>query len=164
MKRELFARNCGPMKIRAATVSDAEVIARFNALLARETEAKELSLDRVRPGVEAILRDATKGLYFVAENEGTVIGQVMITYEWSDWRNGTFWWLQSVFVDENFRGKGIFKKLFAHVHSLAKQRTDVCGIRLYVERENHRAQSAYSKLGMITAPYHLFEIDFTSDQ
>jgi GNAT superfamily N-acetyltransferase len=84
----------------------------------------------------------------------------MITYEWSDWRNGDFWWIQSVYVEEKYRGQGVFRTLFKHVLGLARTRTDVCGIRLYVERTNQRAQNVYEQLGMQRSHYEMFEMEF----
>ena len=148
------------MTIRPASESDAAVIAEFNSLMAKETEGKSLPTERIAKGVEAILNDSSKGLYFVAEEDAQVVGQLMITYEWSDWRNGNFWWIQSVYVMENCRGKGVFKSLYNHVMKLAKGRKDVCGIRLYVEKHNEPAQKTYEKLGMKKTDYELYEIEF----
>jgi GNAT superfamily N-acetyltransferase len=89
-----------------------------------------------------------------------IVGQVLITYEWSDWRNGNFWWIQSVYVAEKFRGQGIFRALFNHVDALAKARTDVCGLRLYVDAHNASARKTYERLGMKRTNYELFETDF----
>jgi GNAT superfamily N-acetyltransferase len=112
--------------------------------------------------VRALLEDPAKGLYFVAEEAGQVVGQVMITFEWSDWRNGMFWWLQSVYVREEFRGQGVFRALFEHVRQLAGQQAGVCGLRLYVERENERAKAAYERQGMTNAGYEVFEVVFAA--
>jgi len=84
----------------------------------------------------------------------------LITYEWSDWRNGNFWWIQSVYVAEDFRSGGVFKALFDHVHTLAKARADVCGLRLYVDAHNAKARQAYERLGLKKTDYELFEMDF----
>lgn len=148
------------MKIRKAQISDTEIIANFNSRLAWETEHRRLNLPRVRKGVAALLTDATKGVYFVAEEKGRVIGQILITPEWSDWRNGNFWWIQSVYVEEEFRQRGVFRNLYAHVYQLARTQPDVCGLRLYVEEENSLAQKAYERLGMKESSYKFFEIDF----
>ncbi|MBF8248314.1 MAG: N-acetyltransferase [Bacteroidetes bacterium] len=149
-----------PITIRPASESDAAVIAEFNSLIAKETEDKSLPPERVTKGVEAILDDPSKGLYFVAEEDAQVVGQLMITYEWSDWRNGNFWWIQSVYVMKDYRGKGVFKSLYNHVMNLAKGRKDVCGIRLYVDKHNERARKTYEKLDMKKTDYELYEIDF----
>ncbi len=149
-----------PITIRPASESDAAVIAEFNTLIAKETEGKSLPAERITKGVEAILDDPSKGVYFVAEEDAQVVGQLMITYEWSDWRNGNFWWIQSVYVMEEYRGKGVFKSLYNHVMKLAKGRKDVCGIRLYMEKHNERARKTYEKMGMKKTDYELYEIDF----
>lgn len=146
--------------IRTATIADAPRITEFNALMARETENLELDLNRLRAGVEEVLRDASKGVYYVAETNGVVVGQTLITYEWSDWRNGMFWWIQSVYVQKEFRGRGVFKLLFEHVRTLAEQDGRVCGLRLYVEKHNSRAQQTYERLGMKKTHYEMYEVDF----
>ena len=131
-----------------------------NLRLAQETEARRLDPKRVADGVNALLDDAAKGNYFVAEADGERAGQLLITFEWSDWRNGSFWWIQSVFVLERFRGAGVFRALFGHVQSLARTRKDVCGLRLYVEGGNAKAQRAYASLGMKPTRYKFYETDF----
>ena len=148
------------MKIRKARVSDAAVIADFNLRLAQESENRRLELPRVRRGVTALLKDSAKGIYFLAEEKGVVAGQLSITTEWSDWRNGNFWWIQSVYVAPEFRRRGVFRALYGHVHRLAKSRRDVCGLRLYVDDDNARAQRTYAQLGMKVSHYKFFEIDF----
>lgn len=147
------------MEIRHATLSDLETVVEFNARLARETEGVELDKDRLRAGVAAVLRDQALGLYFIAESGSGPAGQLALTYEWSDWRNGMFWWLQSVYVRPEFRRKGVLRALYGHVLELAKGR-GVCGIRLYVEKENRTAQEAYRQLGMARAVFHMYEVDF----
>ena len=124
------------LTIRQADLSDATVIAEFNLRLAEETEDLHLDPGCVAKGVAAILADPSKGLYFVAQVEREVVGQVMITYEWSDWRNGNLWWLQSVYVRKDFRRKGVFRALFKYLRELATKHGDVCGIRLYMHSEN----------------------------
>ncbi|MBM3794810.1 MAG: GNAT family N-acetyltransferase [Acidobacteria bacterium] len=150
------------LSIRRATPADAEVIVRFNQAMARETEHLELDSARVEPGVAAVLEDASKGLYWLAIDEasGAVVGQLMITYEWSDWRNGVFWWIQSVYVDPAARGQGVYRALYDHVKAEAASSGGVCGIRLYVERENRRAQAVYEKQGMRATDYLMYEVDF----
>jgi ribosomal protein S18 acetylase RimI-like enzyme len=148
------------MKIRPARRTDTTVIADFNARIAWETERRRLDPARVRRGVAALLRDRAKGFYFVAEEKRAVVGQLLITSEWSDWRNGNFWWIQSVYVAPEFRQAGVFRALFAHVHQLAKSRREVCGLRLYVDADNTRAQNAYERLGMKRSHYQIFEEDF----
>src|SRR5580658_1321278 len=109
------------MEIRRATMADAAVIAEYNLALAKESEGLTLDPAVVRPGVEAVLRDSTKGIYFAACEDGRLVGQLMVTYEWSDWRNGNFWWLQSVYVHPEFRSRGVFKSLFAHALEQAQK-------------------------------------------
>jgi ribosomal protein S18 acetylase RimI-like enzyme len=143
--------------IRKAAIHDIETIVSFNANLAKETEGLELNKERLRTGVEAIVLDSSKGNYFVYEHNGEVIGQMMITLEWSDWRNGHFWWIQSVYVHQAFRRKGIFQALYNHVKDLVSNDPSVCGLRLYVEKENTTAQATYQKLGMEETYYLLYE-------
>lgn len=149
-----------PVTIRQAKPGDRPLIAQFNALLALETENRTLDHLVVLKGVETVLSDSSKGAYYVADLDGAIVGQLMITYEWSDWRNGTFWWIQSVYVREEFRGRGIFKALYRHVEALARQNKGVCGLRLYVEHNNRDAVKTYRKLGMHKTEYDLYEIDF----
>lgn len=149
-----------PLRIRQAKTDDGPLVAQFNALLALETENRSLDQVILRRGVESVLSDPSKGTYFVADLDGTVVGQLMITYEWSDWRNGTFWWIQSVYVRNEFRGTGVFKALYRHVESLARTTKQVCGLRLYVERDNRKAIKTYEKLGMQKTAYDLYEVDF----
>ncbi len=148
------------MKIRSARLTDAWVIAEFNARLAHETEGRRLDARRLRLGVRRLLCDANKGIYFLAEQNGTVVGQLLITFEWSDWRNGHFWWIQSVYVLPEFRGQGVFRALHAQVAKRARARRDVCGLRLYVDQENRRAQRVYRQLGLQSSRYKLLELDF----
>ncbi|MBI2620163.1 MAG: GNAT family N-acetyltransferase [Ignavibacteriales bacterium] len=150
--------------IRQATRQDGPVIAQFNALMAQETEHRSLDHRALRHGVEAVLADSSKGIYYVAEVEGHVVGQLLLTYEWSDWRSGVFWWIQSVFVREEYRGKGIFKAMYRHVQSLARKDPEVCGLRLYVDGGNERARKTYERLGMNKTSYELYEVDFVLDE
>ena len=152
------------MNIRTATPGDAEVIAGFNRIMAQETERLALDPERLAAGVRAVLADPTKGIYYVAESGGFVVGQVMITYEWSDWRNGNIWWLQSVYVRPEFRGQGIFRALFKHVVVLAKQDRGVPALRLYMHSENGRARQCYENLGMSQTHYQVFEMDLLQAQ
>lgn len=149
----------GAMQIRKARLADCTIIAEFNNRLAWETEKLKLDAQTIRRGVRAVLKDSTKGTYFVAEHEGTVVGQLLITHEWSDWRNGNFWWIQSVYVAAAQRQNGVFRALFAHVQKLAQTRRNVCGLRLYVEKNNARAQRTYTRLGMTKTHYEVFETD-----
>ena len=146
--------------IRLARKDDAPIIAEFNGSMAAETEGIRLERTRLVKGVEALLADTNKGVYYVAEVDGRVVGQLMITYEWSDWRNAIFWWIQSVYVHPEFRGKGVFRKIYRHVESRAKTVGDVCGMRLYVEKGNERAHKTYESLGMKKSHYDMMDIDF----
>lgn len=145
------------MKIRKGVLKDAEVIAGFNVKLAKESEHLLLDLKTVTAGVTALLSDPAKGVYFVAEDGAELLGQLLITYEWSDWRNGSFWWIQSVYVKEECRGRGIFTLMLEHVLRLAREQGDVCGLRLYVEQENEPARRTYLKLGFEQKYYQIFE-------
>lgn len=147
-------------EIRPARAEDASVLAEFNAGIAWETEHKRLDPKVVGEGVRAVLRRPELGRYFVAESGGEVVGQLMITYEWSDWRNGTFWWIQSVYVRQDHRRGGVFRALYHHVEQLARSTAGVCGIRLYVERENKRAIETYRNLGMQSSGHLVFETDW----
>jgi ribosomal protein S18 acetylase RimI-like enzyme len=145
------------MQVRLATPQDAPVLVEFNAAMALETEQKELLLEVVGAGVHSLLGNPAAGFYVVAEKDGHVTGALMITKEWSDWRNGTFWWIQSVYVRPEMRRQGVYKRLYRHVQELAANDPAVCGFRLYVERENARAQATYNALGMKKTGYLLFE-------
>jgi GNAT superfamily N-acetyltransferase len=151
------------MKIRTreATETDAAIIADFNAAMAKETENIELDRERLRKGTEALFTDSTKGVYFLAEADCKVVGQLMITYEWSDWRNATFWWIQSVYVHPEYRHQGIFRSLYRAVETIARERGDICGLRLYVDKTNKHAQQTYEALGMKHSHYQMMDVDFT---
>ena len=142
--------------IRKGILADAMVIARFNQLMALETENKTLADELIVPGVNAVLKDPAKGHYYVTEHNGEVVGQLMITFEWSDWRNSNIWWIQSVYVKEEYRNKGIYKALYQKVLEDAKLQ-EVKTIRLYVEKENLTARSVYQKLGMEKSNYLMYE-------
>jgi len=152
------------IKIREAGLSDTGIIAEFSLRLAWETEQRRLDPDLLQAGVAALLHDDAKGKYFLAESgvggQLAIAGQLSITYEWSDWRNGNFWWIQSVYVDKAFRGQGVFSSLFRHVQSLAKVTKEVCGLRLYMEANNETARRAYHRLGFQQTHYQMFEIEF----
>ncbi len=145
--------------VRIAAIEDAEFLVRGNAQLALETENLSLDIDRLRSGVHAIFDDPGRGFYLIAEANGTRIGQMMITYEWSDWRNGVFWWIQSVYTVPEFRRRGVFRALYAQAEVLARQEGLVCGLRLYVEENNGRAQATYRRCGMRETAYRMFEVD-----
>jgi len=146
--------------IRPAIVKDAETLERFNVSMAWETEAKTLEADRIKSGIEKIFADPDSGFYSVVEVDERVVAALMITTEWSDWRNGYFWWIQSVYVEPDYRGKGIFTSLYAYIKNMASSNDDVCGLRLYVEKENDRAQRTYLKAGMHETVYRLYEEEF----
>jgi GNAT superfamily N-acetyltransferase len=145
------------MNIRAANFEDADSLVEFNQAMALETEAKQLDTKILQSGVEAVLRDQSKGFYAVAENDGKIVGGLMVTFEWSDWRNGWFWWIQSVYILPEFREKRIYRRLYDFVKQNAEQKKDVCGFRLYVERENINAQKVYEKCGMEASHYLMYE-------
>lgn len=146
-----------PLSIRRAGPADAAVVAEFNQLLALESEAKTLDAAVLSAGVAAGLDDSSKSIYFLAEEDGEAVGQMMYTTEWSDWRNGWFWWIQSVYVRPQARRRGVFRALFEHVHLAARDDGQVIGLRLYVERENRVAQKTYQSMGMEPAGYLVFE-------
>jgi ribosomal protein S18 acetylase RimI-like enzyme len=140
--------------VRSATPADAAVIAEFNRRLALETENKVLDPAVLAAGVAAVLADPGRGLYFVAEADGNVVGQLMITFEWSDWRNGWVWWLQSVYVRAEARSRGVFRALFEHALAAARNQ-NVVSVRLYVEKDNHPAVATYLRLGFEEMHFHL---------
>lgn len=131
----------------------------FNRALAFETERRDLPLATVQRGVRAVLRSRQHGFYLVATLGREVVGQLMVTFEWSDWRNGCFWWLQSVYVAPAHRRCGVFRALFAELQRRARKRPDVCGLRLYVEHRNRRAAATYRQLGLKKTGYEVMEID-----
>jgi GNAT superfamily N-acetyltransferase len=146
--------------IRPATREDAEFLVRGNASMALETEGMSLDLDRLRDGVHGVFDEPARGRYFIAEVDGIRAGQLMITYEWSDWRNGVFWWVQSVFVVPEYRRAGVFASMYRRVQDEARAAGSVCGIRLYVENHNERAMASYERAGMKRTIYQMFEEDF----
>lgn len=145
------------MNIRKANLNDLDFIVKFNMNLAEETESKTLDINIVKQGVLKVLKEEVQGKYFVCEIDGTIVGQMMILYEWSDWRNGEFIWIQSVYVDKNYRNLGVFKKLFNHVKEYCDNGENFVGLRLYVEKNNNRAKSVYSSLGMYENYYDMYE-------
>ncbi len=143
--------------LRRAKAADLETIVQFNLSMARETEDIILDAQTVRRGATAVMNDPRRGFYLLAEIGGRVAGQLMVTPEWSDWRNQWFWWIQSVYVAPEFRRRGLFATLFGEVHKLAAGRGDVAGIRLYVDKENTAAQKTYISLGMQESNYRMYE-------
>lgn len=148
------------IKIRLAQARDIETLAANHRAMAQETENKSLDVMTTLQGTRAVIEDKAKGFYLIAEISGKPAGQLLITYEWSDWRNGTFWWIQSVYVAPHARRKGVYKALHDYVLSAAKSAGDVCGVRLYVDKTNHHAQATYQAMHMQLAHYDLYEIDF----
>ena len=154
--------NHSDFHIRLAEPRDLETLVTFNLALARETENRQLDRTLLQAGVESLLADSSKGFYVVMEHlpTGRTIGQLLITFEWSDWRNAVFWWLQSVYVHKDWRRRGVFKQLYDYVLRKGKRQGNVAGIRLYVEQDNAVAQEVYTQAGLSAAPYKVFETDF----
>jgi GNAT superfamily N-acetyltransferase len=125
-----------------------------------ETEGIRLDKKRLHAGVRSILRDPKKGFYLLGEIEGRIAGQMMITREWSDWRNGHFWWIQSVYVLPSYRRRGVYRALHGYIRDLGRRRQDICGLRLYVHERNRRGKKVYRKLGMKKLDYEVFEESF----
>ena len=145
------------MNIRIAEKSDASALVEFNQAMALETEGKNLDAQILQSGVESVFHDEKKGFYAVAEAGGQIVGGLMITFEWSDWRDSWFWWIQSVYILPEYRGRGIYRLLYEFVKERAESQKDVCGFRLYVEKDNERAQKVYEKLGMQSSHYLMYE-------
>ena len=143
--------------IREATKDDRGALVHFNEAMARETEAKRLPRDRLSAGVDGVLRDRNKGFYLVATIEDLAVGGLLVTAEWSDWRNASFWWIQSVYVEPRYRKTGVYTELHRRVEEMARSRGDVCGIRLYVDHNNTRAKATYERLGMKRGRYDFYE-------
>ena len=146
-----------PVTIRRATPADLPTLVEFNCRLAEESEGKTLDRDVLSAGIRAAFADPAKGPYFVAEDGGEIVGEMQVTTEWSDWRNGWFWWIQGVYVRADARRRGVFRALYQHVHEVAKNDPTVIGLRLYVERDNARAQQTYLSLGMEWTTYGVME-------
>jgi GNAT superfamily N-acetyltransferase len=145
------------MNIRIARPEEADSLVEFNQAMALETEGKRLDPDVLRNGVEGVFQDEKKGFYVVAEEGGRIIGGLMVTYEWSDWRSAWFWWIQSVYILPEARGKRIYSMLYDFVKSEAAASGDVCGFRLYVETANAHAQKVYDSVGMEASHYLMYE-------
>lgn len=149
-------------RLRLATPADAAIIADFNQAMALETEQRQLDPARLRAGVEAVFADPARGHYRVAEVDGEVVACLLVTREWSDWRNGNWWWLQSVYVHPVQRGRGLFAALYRQLRADAQATSGVCGLRLYVEEDNSRAQRVYAALDMRPEPYRMLHDEFVS--
>jgi len=155
-----------PITVRRARPADGQTIADFNARMAQETEGRELDAQRLAAGTLAVFEDERRGFYVVAERAGAVVACLLVTREWSDWRNGWFWWIQSVYVEPSARRGGIYRAMYAWLETQAReggaltQGERIVGLRLYVEHENVRAMATYEALGMRRADYQLYEVDF----
>ena len=145
------------MNIRLANESDTDALVEFNQAMALETEGKQLDGEILRKGVEAVFADTQKGFYVVTEDEGRIVGGLMVTYEWSDWRNAWFWWIQSVYIRPEARGQRIYSRMYEFVKRRAAEAGNVCGFRLYVETENAHAQRVYESVGMNSSHYLMYE-------
>jgi len=150
--------------VRLARPGDVDALVNFSAAMAIETEGRTLDTERLRRGTLAVLKSPARGFYLVAElPEGSltvVVGQLLVTYEWSDWRNATFWWIQSVYVHPNWRRHGVYRRMHESVLAQARAQEEVCGVRLYVEASNTVAQTVYRRVGLSPSPYQVFETDF----
>ena len=144
------------IKVRKATPSDADSIIDFQLKMALETEGIKLVPGIVTKGVNGVFNDQSRGQYYVAEAGGRIIASLLITYEWSDWRNSTVWWFQSVYVVPEYRRQGIFRRMYGHIRQLAEEQ-DIAGLRLYVETRNTSAQKTYHALGMSSGHYAFYE-------
>ena len=151
------------LRIRPAYPREIATLVEFNRALAQETEGRELDPARLRAGVEAVFAESSRGTYYVALKDEEPLGGALVTHEWSDWRNGVFWWLQSVYVVPAARRQGIFRAIYRYLLERARGNPEVCGLRLYVDHENQGAQEVYRRLGMHAARYRFFELDVVLD-
>ncbi len=145
--------------VRRASPEDAPSIIRFQMSMALETEGRALDETTLAAGVRAVFDSPAGGFYLVAEIGGDIAGSLMITYEWSDWRNAPIWWIQSVFVDAGHRRRGVYTAMHKRAIAMATE-SGAGGVRLYVERTNHIAQATYASLGMSQSHYDLYEVEF----
>ena len=148
------------IQVRHASLLHVDAIIDFNIAMAEETEGKFLDIEVVRPGVEEVFNRNDLGVYLVAEHTGRPVGQLFITYEWSDWRNSFFWWIQSVYVQPDYRRQGVYKALHFYAAEVARREGNVRGLRLYVDEDNTIAQGVYAGLRMRPTHYDMYEIDF----
>jgi GNAT superfamily N-acetyltransferase len=156
-----MSRQATGIRILPATADSVATIVEFNRLLAVESENRELDVDVLARGVERALAQPELCRYFLAEIAGQTVGQTMLTYEWSDWRCGVFWWIQSVYVVPEHRGRGVFRALYQHIKSLAQSDGGVCGLRLYVEQHNRPALATYGRMGMAPTGHLMYEDDWS---
>jgi GNAT superfamily N-acetyltransferase len=147
----------GTIAVRRARAEDAATLIDFQHRMARETEEIELDPGTLSRGVAGVFAEPSRGTYWIAEEATIVVGALLVTHEWSDWRNGTVWWIQSVYVTPERRGQGVFRRLYEHLRAAVEASPDVKGLRLYVDRRNRAAQRAYERLGMTKEHYELFE-------
>lgn len=145
------------IEVRMAVAADGNALVRFNRAMALETEDKNLSEAVVEQGVKAVFDDPRRGFYVVADRAGEIVGALMVTFEWSDWRNASFWWIQSVYVSPRFRRRGLYRTLHEFVRERARDQGGVCGFRLYVEKDNADARRVYEALGMSHTDYLMYE-------
>lgn len=145
------------MDIRTAETADIESLVDFNQKMALETEGKQIDHIVLQRGVRAVFNDDGKGFYVVTEEEDVILGGLMVTFEWSDWRDKWFWWIQSVYIVPEARGRGIYRQMYEFVKDKAKENGKVCGFRLYVEKDNLSAQGVYERVGMEASHYIMFE-------
>jgi ribosomal protein S18 acetylase RimI-like enzyme len=145
------------MKIRQAILEDANALADFNIKMAYETEAIKLKPEVITAGVKKMIENPAMGFYLVVEVDNVIQASLMVTTEWSDWRNGLFWWIQSVYVQPDYRRKGLYSAMYNQVRKLSLSQANVCGYRLYVERDNINAKKTYQSLGMHETEYFLYE-------
>ena len=148
------------VSIRVARSTDLEFLVDGNARMAAETEDRELDREVLAEGIAALFADPAKGRYYVADDGEDPIGQMMVTREWSEWRCGWFWWIQSVYVVPESRDQGVFSKMYAYLLKTARRDPEVCGLRLYVDVRNHHAAAVYKTIGMKDAGYTVYEVDF----
>ncbi len=154
------------LTVRPATLDDLDALTTFSAAMALETEQRILDRTRLRLGTRAVLEQPERGQFYVADvrpkprADRITVGQLLITYEWSDWRNAQFWWIQSVYVHPDWRRKGIYRSMHGAIINFAQSQRGVCGVRLYVEGDNHIAKCVYERVGLLPSSYQVYESDF----
>ena len=145
------------IKIRDASILESEIIINFQTNMALETENLKLEKSSVRKGINAVFKDSSKGKYYVAEENDRIVGSLLTTFEWSDWKNGIILWIQSVYIIPEYRRKGIFKKMYSYLKKMVEESNGLIGLRLYVNKTNIIAQKTYEKIGMDSEHYKLYE-------